>query len=85
MLILHVGALQRTYFKTAFYLSHFLRIKHLDRAVVVGVRHKAAINFMNKINPKNVSCVTRKDISLYQSNLAGTGPEPSRIACETHF
>ena len=54
----------------------------LDRAVVVGVPHKTAINFVNKINPKNFSCVMRKDTSLYQSNLAGI---PSRIACETHL
>ena len=57
----------------------------LDRAVVVGVPHKAAINLMNKINLKTVSRFMRKDTSLYQSNLAGTDPEPSRIARETHI
>ena len=42
----------------------------LDRAVVVGVRHKAAINFMSKIILiENFSYVMLKDTSLYQSNL----------------
>ena len=32
----------------------------LDRAVVVGVPHKTAINFVNKINPKTFAAIRAK-------------------------
>ena len=59
-------------------------MKLLDRAVVVGVPHKAAIKI--KLIPKTFPALCAKiHHCMYQSNLAGTDPEPSRIACETHI